>query len=82
LKRFLLLGKGRNAVKKSGELGGARTHDPRLKRALLYQLSYELFYDRLFQIITGAAKLPLFLLAPVSAQGPERSVLGLPDGVK
>jgi hypothetical protein len=36
----------------------------------------------LFQIITGAAKLPLFLLAPVSAQGPERSVPGLPDGVK
>jgi hypothetical protein len=26
----------------SGELGGSRTHDPRLKRALLYQLSYEL----------------------------------------
>ena len=26
----------------SGELGGDRTHDPRLKRALLYQLSYEL----------------------------------------
>jgi hypothetical protein len=26
----------------SGELGGIRTHDPRLKRALLYQLSYEL----------------------------------------
>ena len=25
-----------------GELGGNRTHDPRLKRALLYQLSYEL----------------------------------------
>ena len=25
-----------------GELGGIRTHDPRLKRALLYQLSYEL----------------------------------------
>jgi hypothetical protein len=26
----------------SGELAGARTQDPRLKRALLYQLSYEL----------------------------------------
>jgi len=25
-----------------GELAGARTQDPRLKRALLYQLSYEL----------------------------------------
>ena len=25
-----------------GELGGTRTHDPRLKRAVLYQLSYEL----------------------------------------
>ena len=75
-----LLGQGICSLR--GELGGNRTHDPRLKRALLYQLSYELLYDRLFQIITGAAKLPLFLLAPVSAQGPERSVLGLPDGVK
>jgi hypothetical protein len=27
-----------------GELAGARTQDPRLKRALLYQLSYELTY--------------------------------------
>jgi hypothetical protein len=28
-----------------GELGGNRTHDPRIKSALLYQLSYELnFY--------------------------------------
>jgi hypothetical protein len=26
----------------SGELAGTRTQDPRLKRALLYQLSYEL----------------------------------------
>ncbi len=26
----------------SGELAGNRTQDPRLKRALLYQLSYEL----------------------------------------
>jgi hypothetical protein len=26
----------------SGELAGIRTQDPRLKRALLYQLSYEL----------------------------------------
>ena len=25
-----------------GELAGIRTQDPRLKRALLYQLSYEL----------------------------------------
>ena len=25
-----------------GELAGARTQDPRLKRAMLYQLSYEL----------------------------------------
>jgi hypothetical protein len=28
-----------------GELGGNRTHDPRIKSALLYRLSYELnFY--------------------------------------
>jgi hypothetical protein len=25
-----------------GELGGNRTHDPRIKSALLYRLSYEL----------------------------------------
>jgi hypothetical protein len=29
-------------LKNNGELGAVRTHDPRLKRALLYQLSYEL----------------------------------------
>jgi hypothetical protein len=28
---------------KRGELGGNRTHDPRIKSALLYRLSYELF---------------------------------------
>jgi hypothetical protein len=27
---------------KRGELGGNRTHDPRIKSALLYRLSYEL----------------------------------------
>ena len=31
---------GRNA--RDGELGGNRTHDPRIKSALLYRLSYEL----------------------------------------
>jgi hypothetical protein len=30
------------AARRSGELAGNRTQDPRLKRALLYQLSYEL----------------------------------------
>jgi hypothetical protein len=30
----------------NGELAGARTQDPRLKRALLYQLSYELVQGR------------------------------------
>jgi hypothetical protein len=33
---------GRRAAARGGELGAVRTHDPRLKRALLYQLSYEL----------------------------------------
>jgi hypothetical protein len=33
--------KGDQRVKR-GELAGIRTQDPRLKRALLYQLSYEL----------------------------------------
>ena len=32
----------KRVVKRCGELAGARTQDPRLKRALLYQLSYEL----------------------------------------
>ena len=31
---------------RSGELAGIRTQDPRLKRALLYQLSYELVQGR------------------------------------
>ena len=39
----------------SGELAGNRTQDPRLKRALLYQLSYELAReDRCYQPTTGA----------------------------
>jgi hypothetical protein len=37
----------------SGELAGARTQDPRLKRALLYQLSYELVQGRFFKTNTG-----------------------------
>jgi hypothetical protein len=38
---------GKIAVKR-GELAGIRTQDPRLKRALLYQLSYELAIRPLF----------------------------------
>ncbi len=34
--------RGRPGWEGCGELAGARTQDPRLKRALLYQLSYEL----------------------------------------
>ncbi len=37
----------------TGELAGNRTQDPRLKRALLYQLSYELFENRFFQTTTA-----------------------------
>jgi hypothetical protein len=33
---------GREDTTRGGELAGNRTQDPRLKRALLYQLSYEL----------------------------------------
>ena len=33
---------GAACSERCGELAGARTQDPRLKRALLYQLSYEL----------------------------------------
>jgi hypothetical protein len=42
----------------NGELGGSRTHDPRLKRALLYQLSYELPLGHYIQIITGRGLTP------------------------
>jgi hypothetical protein len=42
-----------------GELAGTRTQDPRLKRALLYQLSYELVQGRSFQIITGPTSAPV-----------------------
>ena len=38
---------------RGGELAGNRTHDPRLKRALLYQLSYELIKGRYFQTTTA-----------------------------
>ena len=37
--------KGRRG-REGGELAGIRTQDPRLKRALLYQLSYELVQGR------------------------------------
>jgi hypothetical protein len=36
-----------------GELGAVRTHDPRLKRALLYQLSYELAKAATFKTTIG-----------------------------
>ena len=42
-----------NPRPRGGELGGNRTHDPRLKRALLYQLSYELVSGRCFQTTTA-----------------------------
>ena len=47
LKGILAPGRGdgccaRKYAAKGGELAGIRTQDPRLKRALLYQLSYEL----------------------------------------
>jgi hypothetical protein len=42
----------------NGELAGIRTQDPRLKRALLYQLSYELVQDRCFKTNTARHFLP------------------------
>jgi hypothetical protein len=36
------VGKGDQHIRRNGEPGAVRTHDPRLKRALLYQLSYGL----------------------------------------
>src|ERR1700690_2465800 len=53
----------------SGEPAGTRTQDPRLKRALLYQLSYELVQGRSFKITTGRPPLP-GERAPESAQHP------------
>ena len=38
-----------------GELAGNRTQDPRLKRALLYQLSYELANCRYLKVNTGTS---------------------------
>ena len=35
-------GKGEKPIRRNGEPAGTRTQDPRLKRALLYQLSYGL----------------------------------------
>jgi hypothetical protein len=42
-----------DTTERDGELAGIRTQDPRLKRALLYLLSYELVQCRYFQITTG-----------------------------
>ena len=44
---------------RGGELAGIRTQDPRLKRALLYQLSYELDQGRFLQANTGDELLPV-----------------------
>ena len=41
-KAFPESGRRQYELGRRGEPGGIRTHDPRLKRALLYQLSYEL----------------------------------------
>src|SRR5580658_2569385 len=43
----------------NGELAGTRTQDPRLKRALLYQLSYELVQGRSFKTTTGRPSPPV-----------------------
>jgi hypothetical protein len=37
---------------RDGELGGIRTHDPRIKSALLYRLSYELTKEPLLSKLT------------------------------
>ena len=54
-----------------GEPAGTRTQDPRLKRALLYQLSYELTpVSRLTQALSGfeGALLPEFARASFAAE--------------
>ena len=41
-----------------GELGGNRTHDPRIKSALLYRLSYELFLLKFQSTTMGTGACP------------------------
>jgi rhomboid protease GluP len=48
-------GTGDAAEKSYGELAGIRTQDPRLKRALLYLLSYELVQGRYPKVNIGSA---------------------------
>ena len=45
----------------NGELAGDRTQDPRLKRALLYQLSYELVQGRFFKATIGPSSENLWM---------------------
>ena len=45
-------GEAAESIGNDGELAGIRTQDPRLKRALLYQLSYELVQCRSFKTNT------------------------------
>ena len=53
-----------------GELAGIRTQDPRLKRALLYQLSYEL------AVTTASFKLPQWPVRHARLEPPELRFAG------
>ena len=46
---------GCSVAPRRGELGGNRTHDPRIKSALLYRLSYELISISFQSITMGRA---------------------------
>ena len=54
---------------KRGELAGIRTQDPRLKRALLYQLSYELAIRPLSQNYHKVTGPPFSLRGRESGEG-------------
>jgi hypothetical protein len=56
-----------NQGSKRGELAGIRTQDPRLKRALLYQLSYELAIRPLSQNYHKVTGEPFSLWALIRA---------------
>ena len=79
---------------KNGEPAGARTRDPRLKRAMLYQLSYRLTEQRarilpltlgpcLARIIhdTSAASMNARLRRTVSSFSPSTCCASMPQGV-
>jgi hypothetical protein len=63
------LGGERRPREGHGELAGARTQDPRLKRALLYQLSYELTLLVSRLVLTTYSNIPTLAKDSILGQG-------------